>query len=141
MRKRWSLSMLLFLLVFLPLFLGMAQADEYDDLQRQKDQTLEEINRKKSAERETKQKQGGVQSSIAGTRTKIGDVDSQLTSKKKEIKELTEIRKLQSEDLDQKLKDRNSLIRLIYKKSKVPPLYLFLSQDSFTNLIRSLGKR
>ena len=43
--------MLLFLLVFLPLFLGMAQADEYDDLQRQKDQTLEEINRKKSAER------------------------------------------------------------------------------------------
>ncbi len=139
MRRRWPLSGFLFLLVFLPLFLAAASADEYDDLQRQKDQTLEEISRKKSAERETKQKQGGVESSIAATRTKIGDVDSQLTSKKKEINELTEIRKVRQEDLDQKLMDRNSLIRLIYKKSKIPPLYLFLASDSFTNLVRSLG--
>lgn len=115
------------------------RADEYDDLQRQKEQAQQDLEKKRLDEEKTKQKQGSVQSNITSAQTKIRTVDVQLKNKEEEIKLLESERVLQQSALEQEIETRNGLVRLIYKRSKVSSFDFFLSSQTFTELARNLG--
>ena len=117
----------------------MVRADEYDDLQKQKQQAQEELNKKKSEEEKTKQRQGSVAANITSAQTQIKSVDSQLKVKEAELKRLESEKGAQQTELQKKIETRNSLIQLLYKKARVGGLEFFFSGSSFSDLARNIG--
>lgn len=137
MMRKWFLSLFLFLLVFSAPFLKMVRADEYDELQKQKQQAQEELNQKKIEEEKTKQRQGSVQSNITGTQSSIKSVDGQLKDKEAELKKLESEKGVQQSELQKRVEVRNSLIRLLYKKARVSGFEFFLSSNTFSDFTRA----
>lgn len=137
------ITIILVTLIFVPHFLRVGfkvvSADEYDDLQKQKQQAEEELNKKKSEEEKTKQRQGSVQSNIIGAQTQIKSVDGQLKAKEEELRKLESEKGVQQTELQKKIDARNSLIQLLYKKSRLKGFEFFLTARTFSDLARNIG--
>ena len=133
---------LLFLLI-LPLILSLVNlpvwADEYDELQKEKERKLQEKIEKEKEKERVEQERQSIGYQISDVRSRIATVNSQLEEKRREIATLSQSRKEAESQRQQKIAQRNALWRTLYKKSRMTSLELFLGSGTFSKLARLWG--
>lgn len=115
-----------------------AQADEYDELQKKKEEKLSELEQKRQAETKARQKQSGVSGQIVSVKGQITETAAEIEAKKKLIEKLAQQRDRRQKELTQKIEQRNALISSLYKTSRLSPLDLFLGRLTFGRLAKNL---
>lgn len=114
-------------------------ADEYDELQQEKEQKLQEKETKEQEKAQAEQEQTSIGNQITVVGGQLLTVDEQLAQKKAEIAGLTESREDVTLQQQQRVEQRNGLWRTLYKQSRASFLELFLGANTFSKLAQIWG--
>ena len=114
-------------------------ADEYEELQKTKEQKEQEKIAKEQEKAQAEQEQQSIGSQISNTKSQISNVEGQLAEKRAEIAGLTESREEAGSQQQQKMSQRNGLWRSLYKQSRLTALELFLGSNTFSKLAQIWG--
>jgi len=122
----------------LPVNLVSAE-DDYEKLQQEKEQKEQEKIAKEQEKVQAEQEQLSLGAQISNLKSQMSNVEGQLTQKKAEIAGLTESREDATAQQQQKVEQRNSLWRSLYKQSRLTALELFLGSNTFSKLAQIWG--
>lgn len=118
---------------------GRLFADEYDDLQHQKEAKEAELQKTLEEKSQTEKRKGTIVGEISAVGTKLETVNSQLERKKQELKVLENEIKKKEKERSEKEEVRATLLREWYKNYKVSPIELFLGAGSFSEAAQKLS--
>lgn len=135
---KYFLPLLLILTLFLPT-VNYVFADEYDELQQQKEQKLQEKTEKERERERAEQEQQSIGQQISNVKFQMSNVEDQLARKRAEIEKLSESREDAKWQQQKKTEQRNSLWRTLYKQSRLTSLELFLGSETFSRLAQLWG--
>ncbi len=116
-----------------------AHADEYDELQKAKEQKEQEKITKEQEKAQAEQEQLSLGAQISNLKCQMSNVETQLEEKRAEIAGLTESREDATAQQQQKMNQRNGLWRSLYKQSRLTALELFLGSNTFSKLAQIWG--
>lgn len=116
-------------------------ADEYDDLQKQKEQKFLELGGKQQEVTQTEKRKSGVGLQVSNLKNQILKISQEIEVKKKLIKDLETQRGDKEKQLSQKLALRDRLIQALYKSGRTPSLALFLQSEASGSVFTSLASR
>lgn len=114
-------------------------ADEYDELQQEKEQKEQEKIAKEQEKVQAEQEQQSIGTQISNTKFLISNVEGQLAEKRAEIAGLVENREDAEGQKEQKMAQRSGLWRTLYKQSRMSALELFLGSGTFSKLAQIWG--
>lgn len=138
MRRFLKLSLIIALFLSL-VNLPAALADEYDDLQKEKEQKQTERQQREGEKQRAELEQQSVGSQLLALSSQLSAVNSKLEEKRTEIAGLEVSREEAKVAHQQKLDQRGFLWRSLYKQSRVSSLELFLGSDTFSTLAKIWG--
>ncbi len=118
---------------------SMVFADEYEDLQKTKEQKEQEKIAKEQEKVQAEQERLSIGSQISNTKSQISNVEGQLAEKRAEIAGLSESREEAKSQEQQKIAQRDGLWRTLYKQSRASFLELFLGAETFSKLAQIWG--
>lgn len=131
-------------LLFGPLrFLGfkvfLVQADEYDDLVKERSEKEKEKKEREKEAQETEIERESLGSQLEYYKEELSKTENQLAEKRQLIMKIEEDKKNKEEERERKIALRNGLLRSLYKTVQVTPLELYLGSDGFVTLAQSWG--
>lgn len=117
----------------------VARADEYQDLQKQKEEKLNELNLKEGQKQVTEKKHLSVNGQILNLKSQISNIEKEIEAKKKLIEQLGLQKESKQKDLAQKTEIRNQLIKSFYEATQISPVQLYFGRQTFSQLAQSLA--
>src|SRR3989344_360611 len=120
------------------LILPLAQADEYQDLQKLLDQKINDLGSRQKEQNLTQSQKDKVSKDVAEVKSLVARAAAEIEKKKKQILDLDRQRSQRQEDLADRIDQSNFLVARIYKTSLVSPVDLFLGSGTFGQLSQSL---
>lgn len=127
------LFFLLLILLLLLTTVNLGRADEYEDLEKEKAAKQAELQKIQEDKTASEKKKGTIVGTLSAVGTQLENVNSQLSTKKKEIQSLeVEIRE-KGKEREEKAAWRDRLLRAWYKNFRTGPLELFLGAGNFSD--------
>lgn len=121
-------------------------ADEYDDLQKEKEQVEQEKQAKEEEAAKVEEQKGTLGEQLAASNNQLAAIGSQLsaiggqlTAKRLEIEGLEKQKAGKEEELSRRERARSQLIRGLYKRSRLDPLELLFGRRGFSQFTRRLA--
>ncbi len=133
------LTILVLLALVVNAGLPWARADEYEELEREKQAKLEEKKRKEEEAERVAAEQGTVKQKLTYTVKQIDQTETEIESKKKEILSLDQEITQGREAMAAKQGTRVGFVRQLYKNGRRTILELFFGLNDFSSLAQVWG--
>jgi peptidoglycan hydrolase-like amidase len=118
-------------------FPPLVYADEYDELQDEKQEKLEERQEIEEAVVETSEEKQTFTEQLNYYKGELVTTQTTITEKETVIQTIDQEKKQKEDSYQAKVIEKNSLVRDLYKHTDVTPLEIFLGSDSFSSFAQA----